>query len=125
MLITEVGVTLPSTMNFIDHGEVGPASCLQMRQCAVPELKSGEVLIEVAYAGVYRPDIMQRAGLYPPPPDASPILGLEVAGKVVARADDVTSLKNGDTVCAGRCCPGDHRAWRGLGLRGAGKSAHD
>ena len=100
MLLTEVCVTLPSTMNFIDHGEGGPASCLQMRQCSVPELKSGEVLIEVAYAGVNRPDIMQRAGLYPPPPAASPILGLEVAGKVVARADDVTSLKIGDSVCA-------------------------
>ena len=51
---------------------------------AVPSPKAGEVLIEVAYAGVNRPDCIQRAGLYPPPPDASPILGLEVAGKVVA-----------------------------------------
>lgn len=93
-------MSLPCKMNFIDHGEGGPASCLQMRQRAVPELKSGEVMIEVACAGVNRPDIMQRAGLYPPPPGASPILGLEVAGKVVAKADDVTRLKIGDRVCA-------------------------
>jgi NADPH2:quinone reductase len=54
----------------------------------------------VAYAGVNRPDIMQRAGFYPPPPGASPILGLEVAGKVVARAANVTQWNIGDAVCA-------------------------
>lgn len=65
-------MSLPGTMNYIDHGKGGSPSCLQLRQGPVPALKSGEVLIEVAYAGVNRPDIMQRAGSYPPPADASP-----------------------------------------------------
>ena len=50
----------------------------------VPQPKPDEVLIRVAAAGVNRPDVAQRQGLYPPPPGASPILGLEVAGEVVA-----------------------------------------
>jgi hypothetical protein len=58
------------------------------------------VLIEVAYAGINRPDCIQRAGHYPPPPDASPIIGLEVAGTVVALGDDVTECRLGDQVCA-------------------------
>ncbi len=87
-------------MKYIDHGAGGPASCLQVRQGPLPELKTGEVLIEVAYAGVNRPDIMQRAGSYPPPKGASPILGLEVAGKVVARAGDVTRWNIDDSICA-------------------------
>lgn len=65
-----------------------------------PEPKPGEVLIEVAYAGVNRPDVLQRAGSYPPPPGASPLLGLEVAGTIVATAPDVTRWKPGDAVCA-------------------------
>ena len=93
-------MSLPTTMNYIDHGGGGPASCLRLRQRPLPELRSGEVLIEVACAGVNRPDVMQRAGSYPPPPGASPILGLEVAGKVVAKADEVTGLEIGDHVCA-------------------------
>lgn len=87
-------------MQYIDHGQGGPASCMQVRQTPLPQLKTGEVLIEVAYAGVNRPDVLQRAGLYPPPPAASPILGLEVAGKIVAQADDVTQWRMGDEVCA-------------------------
>jgi putative PIG3 family NAD(P)H quinone oxidoreductase len=58
------------------------------------------VLIAVAYAGVNRPDCIQRAGHYPPPPDASPILGLEVAGTVVALGEGVTECRLGDLVCA-------------------------
>jgi len=95
-----LAMPLPGTMNYVDHGKGGPASCLQVRRDPLPALKSGEVLIEVAYAGVNRPDIMQRAGSYPPPPDASPILGLEVAGTVVARACDVTRWQVDDSVCA-------------------------
>jgi putative PIG3 family NAD(P)H quinone oxidoreductase len=87
-------------MKYIDHGQGGPASCLQVKQGVLPQLKSGEVLIEVAYAGVNRPDVLQRAGAYPPPVGASPVLGLEVAGKIVAAADDVRELKIGNTVCA-------------------------
>jgi putative PIG3 family NAD(P)H quinone oxidoreductase len=66
----------------------------------VPKPRADEVLIDVAYAGVNRPDCAQRAGTYPPPPDASPVLGLEVSGRVVARGDDVTAWKIGDDVCA-------------------------
>lgn len=91
---------LPETMNYIDHGKGGPASSMQLKQGTIPQLKSGEVLIEVAYAGVNRPDVFQRMGAYPPPPSASPVLGLEVAGKIAAIADDVTKWQTGDVVCA-------------------------
>ena len=64
----------------------------------VPE--AGEVLIEVAYAGVNRPDVIQRQGFYPPPPGASDLPGLEVAGRVVAVAGDVTGWRVGDHCCA-------------------------
>ena len=91
---------MKKTMHYIDHGRGGLASCMQVKETALPELKAGEVLIEVAYAGVNRPDVLQRAGLYPPPPGASPILGLEVAGTIAARADDVIQWQPGDSVCA-------------------------
>lgn len=91
---------LPTSMNYIDHGTGGAASCMQVKTGPLPALKAGEVLIEVAYAGVNRPDVIQRQGKYPPPPGASPYMGLEVAGKVVGRADDVTQWNLGDMVCA-------------------------
>ena len=91
---------LPTSMKYIDHGTGGAASCMQVKTGPLPALKAGEVLIEVAYAGVNRPDVIQRQGKYPPPPGASPYMGLEVAGKVVGRADDVTQWNLGDMVCA-------------------------
>ena len=93
-------MSLPANMKYIDHGQGGPASCMQVKHGDLPQLKSGEVLIEVAYAGVNRPDVLQRAGAYPPPAGASPVLGLEVAGKIVAKADDVKQWKINDVVCA-------------------------
>jgi NADPH2:quinone reductase len=66
----------------------------------VPAPKTNEILIKVAAAGVNRPDIAQRSGLYPPPPDASDLPGLEVAGEVVAVGSSVRSFKPGDKVCA-------------------------
>jgi putative PIG3 family NAD(P)H quinone oxidoreductase len=96
----ETPMTLPDSMKYIDHGQGGSASCMQVSQGPIPEPKAGEVLIEVAYAGLNRPDILQRAGAYPPPPGASPLLGLEVAGQVVAKAGDVAQWNVGDTVCA-------------------------
>ena len=93
-------MSLPTNMKYIDYGQGGPASCMQVKQGDLPQLKSGEVLIEVAYAGVNRPDILQRAGAYPPPAGASPVLGLEIAGKIVAQADDVQEWKINDSVCA-------------------------
>ncbi len=65
-----------------------------------PEPASGEVLVRVAAAGVNRPDLLQRQGLYPPPPGASPYLGLEIAGVVAACGESVVGLKPGDEVCA-------------------------
>jgi NADPH2:quinone reductase len=91
---------LPQTMNYIDYGQGGPASCMRIKQAPLPQLKSGEVLIEVAYAGVNRPDVLQRLGAYPPPPDASPVLGLEVAGSIAAKSADITQWQVGDVVCA-------------------------
>lgn len=91
---------MKDTMQYIDHGQGGPASCMQIKQAPLPQPKAGEVLIEVAYTGVNRPDVFQRMGAYPPPPGASPVLGLEVAGLIVAKSDDVTQWQIGDVVCA-------------------------
>jgi NADPH2:quinone reductase len=67
---------------------------------AVPAPKPNEILIKVAAAGVNRPDVVQRSGNYPPPPDASDLPGLEVAGEVVALGSSVKTFKPGDRVCA-------------------------
>ena len=73
---------------------------LEIAETATPIPGPREVLIEVEYAGVNRPDILQRSGTYPPPPGASPILGLEVSGHVVARGAEVNEWTVGDSVCA-------------------------
>jgi NADPH2:quinone reductase len=91
---------LPKKMRHVAAREPGPPEVLALAEGPVPEPKDGEVLIEVTAAGVNRPDCLQRAGAYPPPPDASPIIGLEVAGKVVARGPGVRGVKVGDRVCA-------------------------
>jgi putative PIG3 family NAD(P)H quinone oxidoreductase len=87
-------------MRYIDHGTGGAPESMQLAEGPRPTPKAGEVLIEVRYAGVNRPDVLQRAGAYPPPPGASPVLGLEVAGTVVEVAADVTEPKVGDVVTA-------------------------
>jgi putative PIG3 family NAD(P)H quinone oxidoreductase len=87
-------------MRYVAAREAGPPDVLTLDQTATPVPKSGEVLIEVRYAGVNRPDCIQRAGLYPPPVDASPIIGLEVAGTVVAVGDGKSEWAVGDQVCA-------------------------
>jgi putative PIG3 family NAD(P)H quinone oxidoreductase len=87
-------------MRYIDHGQGGPASAMKLAVGPQPALEAGEVLIEVAYAGVNRPDVLQRSGSYPPPPGASPVLGLEIAGRIAEVAPDVTQWKAGDVVCA-------------------------
>jgi len=66
----------------------------------MPEVGAGEVLIKVAYAGVNRPDVLQRSGRYPPPADASPHIGLEVSGEISAVGQGVDEWKVGDKVCA-------------------------
>ena len=93
-------MTLPISMPYIAVREPGPPDVLVPADGPLPTLKSGEVLIKVAYAGVNRPDCLQRSGAYPPPADASPIVGLEVAGTVVAVSDGVTGVRVGDDVCA-------------------------
>ena len=65
-----------------------------------PHPKSGEVLVKVAYAGVNRPDCLQRSGRYPPPAGASSIVGLEVSGEVVALGEGVSKWRLGDKICA-------------------------
>ena len=87
-------------MLYIDHGKGGPADVLKPAEGPVPQPQAGEVVIEVHYAGVNRPDVLQRSGSYPPPPGASPIVGLEVAGRISAVAPDVKQWKIGDLVCA-------------------------
>ena len=91
---------IPATMRFIDHGNGGGPEVLKVATREVPELGAGEVLIEVIAAGVNRPDCIQRSGRYPPPADASPHLGLEVAGRIVALGQGVTEWKIGEAVCA-------------------------
>jgi putative PIG3 family NAD(P)H quinone oxidoreductase len=78
----------------------GGPEVLTLADAPIPAPREGEVLIEVAYAGVNRPDCLQRAGAYPPPPDASAVLGLEVAGRVVAHGPGVAEPAIGATVCA-------------------------
>ena len=91
---------LPSTMRYIAIREPGGPDALVPAEDPLPVPKPGEVLIEVAYAGVNRPDCLQRSGAYPPPADASPIVGLEVAGRIAALGEGVTGWTIGDEVCA-------------------------
>ncbi len=91
---------LPAQMTAISIAEPGGPEVLQPVQSAVPEPGADEVLVKVAAAGVNRPDVMQRQGLYPPPKGASPIPGLEIAGEVVAAGPEVSRYKPGDRVCA-------------------------
>jgi putative PIG3 family NAD(P)H quinone oxidoreductase len=93
-------MTLPTTMRHVAVTQPGPPDVMHLADGPVPQPRTGELLIEVAYAGVNRPDCAQRAGTYPPPPDASPILGLEVAGRIAAVGERVTQWKIGDSVCA-------------------------
>jgi putative PIG3 family NAD(P)H quinone oxidoreductase len=93
-------MTIPTTMRYVDHGTGGGPEVLQVKTGPVPELGAGEVLIRVSAAGVNRPDCLQRSGRYPPPSDASPHIGLEVAGRIVALGQGVTEWTVGDAVCA-------------------------
>jgi len=87
-------------MRCIEIEQPGPHSRLVVGERPIPDVKSGEVLIKVDAAGVNRPDLVQRQGSYPPPPGASDILGLEVAGKIAAIGPDVEGLDLGQEVCA-------------------------
>ncbi|MEP7029700.1 MAG: NAD(P)H-quinone oxidoreductase [Pseudolabrys sp.] len=91
---------LPDRMTVIGIKAAGGPEMLVPEQRAVPKPGDGEILVKVAAAGVNRPDVMQRQGLYPPPPGAPDIPGLEIAGEVVALGSNVTRWKTGDRVMA-------------------------
>ena len=91
---------LPEEMNAIDPAQAGGPEVLELVRRPVPMPGPGEVLIAVAAAGVNRPDLLQRRGLYPPPPGAPTIPGLEAAGTVAALGPEVTAIEVGQPVCA-------------------------
>lgn len=91
---------LPATMTAIGWDTPGGPEVLRPETVAVPKPGPGQVLIKVAFAGVNRPDVIQRQGFYPPPPDASPLPGLEVSGQIVAMGEGVTWPFTGTMVCA-------------------------
>jgi putative PIG3 family NAD(P)H quinone oxidoreductase len=82
------------------EGGKGPASALRPAQIDTPSPAKGEILVRVRAAGVNRPDLLQRMGLYPPPPGAPATLGLEIAGEVAALGEGVDQWKPGDRVAA-------------------------
>jgi NADPH2:quinone reductase len=91
---------IPELMNAVEITAPGGPEVLKPVQVAVPVPAAGEVLVKVAAAGVNRPDCLQRAGLYPLPPDASPLPGLEIAGEVVAVGAEAGRWRIGDRVVA-------------------------
>ena len=91
---------LPAMMKAIDPSIPGGPEVLVPVERPVPVPGTGEVLIKVAAAGVNRPDVLQRKGAYPPPPGAPSILGLEIAGEVVAVGEDVAPELIGQAMCA-------------------------
>jgi putative PIG3 family NAD(P)H quinone oxidoreductase len=102
MAVREQGQTgsVPEMMHAIGIPVPGGPEVLCIETVPVPQPGPGQVLIKVAHAGVNRPDVIQRRGLYPPPPGASPIPGLEVAGHVVALGTGVVAPALGDAVAA-------------------------
>lgn len=93
-------VDLPEVMTCVGFDEPGGPEVLRPETQQVPIPGAGQVLVRVAYAGVNRPDVVQRRGNYPPPPGASPIPGLEIAGEIVALGASVERDMLGQKVCA-------------------------
>tara|TARA_Y100000815_G_scaffold98476_1_gene87184 strand:+ start:110 stop:1144 length:1035 start_codon:yes stop_codon:yes gene_type:complete len=91
---------LPETMTAVEITQPGAPEVLRPTTRPTPEASHGRVVLKVAYAGVNRPDALQRAGAYDPPKGASDLPGLECSGEVVAIGTGVTDLKLGDRVCA-------------------------
>jgi len=87
-------------MKYVGFDAEGGPGVLRIKEADAPQPRAGEVLIAVAAAGVSHADVMQRQGNYPPPPGASPILGLEAAGTIAALGEGVTRWRLGDEVCA-------------------------
>ena len=93
-------LALPETMIATGFDAPGGCEVLTLRTVPVPRPLAGQVLVKVAFAGVNRPDVAQRMGLYPPPPGASPLPGLEISGTVVALGEGVDPGELGRQVCA-------------------------
>ncbi|WP_130802496.1 NAD(P)H-quinone oxidoreductase [Acinetobacter ihumii] len=91
---------LPNTMRHIEISHPGEPDVLKVVEAKTPQPNANEILIQVKAAGINRPDILQRKGLYPMPKDVTPIPGLEVSGVVVAIGESVKDFKIGDRVCA-------------------------
>jgi NADPH:quinone reductase-like Zn-dependent oxidoreductase len=92
---------IPSEMIAVGvRGDGRSADSLHARTAPVPQPGPGEILIRVRAAGVNRPDVLQRRGLYPPPPGAPETLGLEVAGEVAALGPGAPRWREGDAVAA-------------------------
>jgi putative PIG3 family NAD(P)H quinone oxidoreductase len=98
--MTALPATMPKTMNVIEITTPGGPEVLKLAQRPVPHPTGNEVLIRIHAAGVNRPEVLQRKGLYPPPAGASDIPGLECAGEVAAVGGDVKDWRVGDKVCA-------------------------
>mgnify|MGYP000092976125 CR=1 FL=1 len=93
-------MSLPATMRHVDFTTPGGPEVMRLVEGPLPRPRPGEVLVRVEAAGVNRPDVAQRQGVYPPPKDASPILGLEIAGEIVGLGVGVTDFQLGDRICA-------------------------
>ena len=93
-------MSLPAQMRFVDLPSFGAPEVMVLATGPLPTVRPGEILVKVEAAGVNRPDVAQRSGNYPAPKDASPVLGLEIAGEVVALGDGVSEFRIGDNVCA-------------------------
>ena len=91
---------MTETMRAMEITKAGGPEVLQLCERPVPVPKHGQVVLKVAFAGVNRPDALQRAGMYAPPPTASDLPGLEASGEVVSVGDGVSGLQVGDKVCA-------------------------
>ena len=87
-------------MRAVEISEPGGADVLRQVVKSIPQPNRNEVLIKISYAGVNRPDVLQRAGTYLPPPDASELPGLEASGIIIDIGDNVTDWNMGDEVCA-------------------------
>ena len=92
--------SLPKMMMAAHFEAPGGPEVLHLMELPVPLLQAGDVLIKVAYAGVNRPDVIQRRGFYPAPPGASPVPGLEVSGEIVALGEGADPALLGQMVCA-------------------------
>lgn len=93
-------MSLPHEMDVVAIAQPGGPGVLDLRRRPVPAPGQGQILIRVAYAGVNRPDVLQRMGAYAPPPGASDLPGLECSGHVAAIGPGVTRWAVGDAVCA-------------------------